>query len=119
MIHNPTGHYCDMTESEFTTLADEALARIERAIEASGADIDVELKDGGVLELEFADGSKIIINRHTIAQEIWVAARAGGHHFRYVNGGWRHTRDGSELFAALSGYVSQQAGEHIELTSAG
>ena len=52
-----------MDEREFNTLADATLARIEAALEASGADIDFELAAGGVLEIEFADGSKIIVNR--------------------------------------------------------
>src|SRR5688500_13458399 len=99
-----------MTESEFSALADKTLARIERALEASGADIDIELKEGGVLELEFSDSSKMIVNRHAAAREIWVASRSGGHHFGYVDGLWRHSRDGSELFEALSAYISEQAG---------
>ena len=49
---------------------------------------------GGILEVEFADGSKIIINRHGIAKEIWVAARAGGFHFAGT-AAWSDTRDGT------------------------
>nr|PZN02751.1 MAG: iron donor protein CyaY [Pseudomonadota bacterium] len=79
-----------MTESEFSEIADQTLARIERAVEDCGADVDVELKEGGVLELEFADGSRIIVNRHNAAREIWVAARSGGYHFRYADGRWRN-----------------------------
>ena len=71
-----------MNESEFNKLADATLAAIEQAIERSGARIDYELQAGGVLELEFDDGSKMVINRHGVAQEIWVAARSGGFHFR-------------------------------------
>ena len=104
-----------MTESEFTAVADATLTQIEAALEASAIDVDFELKDGGVLELEFEDGSKMIVNRHGAAREIWVAGKAGGHHFRYAEGQWRHTRDNSELFAALSDYVSAQAGETVNL----
>lgn len=104
-----------MEESEFEALAGAALAKIEHALEASGADIDYELQPGGVLELEFADGSKIIINRHAAAREIWVAARAGGFHFRHDGGRWIGTRDGTELFAALERLVSEQAGEVVGL----
>ena len=96
-----------MNDTEFEALAGDALQRIERALEASGIDADWELKEGGVLELEFADGTKIIVNRHGAAREIWVAARAGGFHFRWDGMKWRDSRDGTELFAALSRLVSQ------------
>ena len=104
-----------MDEREFNTMADAALRRIEDAVEQCGADIDLEVKPGGVLELEFDDGSKIIINRHTAAREIWVAAKSGGYHFRPQDGCWLGTRDGEELLAALARCMSEQAGRAIEL----
>ncbi len=109
----------NMTESEFNLLADAVLERIDAGLEASGADLDWELKDGGVLEIECADGSKIIVNRHGIAREIWVAARSGGFHFRHdpASGthAWVNTRDGDELFVALSRVLSEQSGETVTL----
>jgi len=104
-----------MDDKEFNALADAALARIEAALEASGADIDFELAAGGVLEIEFEDGGKIIVNRHGVAHEIWVAARAGGFHFRWDGSAWIDTRDGAELMGKLSVLASQQAGENITL----
>src|SRR6478672_12524530 len=106
-----------MDERQFEALAGEALRSIERALDQSGVDADVELKEGGVLEVEFADGSKIIVNRHGAAREIWVAARSGGFHFRWDGSAWRDTRDGSELFAALSKLVSAQGGQPVLLRS--
>ena len=61
-----------MNESEFNKLADAALTQIESALEASGADLDFAMVSAGVLEVEFADGSKMVVNRHGAAQEIWV-----------------------------------------------
>jgi CyaY protein len=104
-----------MTESEFTERADAALTRLEAALEASGADIDFELKDGGILELEFDNGTRIIVNRHGAAREIWVAAKSGGFHYRWDGTRWVNTRDGEELFAALSRLVSEQSGEDVAL----
>lgn len=104
-----------MDESEFEAAAGAALEQIERAIEASGAELDFELKAGGILEIEFDDGSKIIVNRHSAAREIWVAARSGGFHFRWDGGSWRDTRSGEELFAALSELVSRQLGRGVRL----
>lgn len=105
-----------MTPSEFNLLVDTTLAQIEQAIEASGADIDFEMT-AGILELEFGNGSKIIINRQSANQELWVAAKSGGYHYLWKDNAWRNTRDSSELFASLSRYVSEQAGEKVELGS--
>jgi len=104
-----------MDEREFGQRIDEALERIEAALEATGVDADVERKEGGVLEIEFADGSRMVINRHAAARELWVAARAGGFHFRWDGAAWRDTREGTELFAALSKLVSAQSGRSVRL----
>jgi CyaY protein len=106
-----------MTESEFETLAGAALAALERAFEASAPDADVQAKGEGLIEIEFDDGSKMIINRHSAAREIWVAARAGGFHFRHDGTAWRDTRDGTELFTAVSRLASQQTGSPVALSA--
>jgi CyaY protein len=104
-----------LSDSQFEALATHALERVEAALEASGIDADFELKEGGVLEIEFADGSKIVVNRHAAAREIWIAARAGGFHFRWDGAAWRNTREEGEFFAALSKLVSAQGGEAVLL----
>lgn len=108
-----------MTDSEFDLLATETLSGIEAAVEAAaevaGLDIDLHLKTGGILEMEFEDGSKMIINRQSAAREIWVAAKSGGFHFLYDGYRWVDTRDGGELFAALSRMVGAQSGAAVIL----
>jgi len=107
-----------MDEREFNDQADAMLAKIEQALETCGADLDFEIKPGGVIELEFDNGSKIIVNRHTAAREIWVAAKSGGYHFKLdasTEGQWVGTRDGVELLAALSRCISEQAGAALSL----
>ncbi len=104
-----------MNDKEFNALADAALKKIEVALERSGADLDFAMVSEQVLEIEFSDGSKIIVNRHDAAQEIWVAARSGGFHYRWDGARWQDTRRDEELMAALSGLVSQQGGETVSL----
>jgi CyaY protein len=104
-----------MTESEFNARVDETLLLIERSLEASDADIDFE-STAGILEIEFADGSRIIVNRQTPNREIWVAARSGGFHFALKNEAWRGTRDDRELFEVLSECASLQAGVPVQIT---
>jgi CyaY protein len=109
-----------MTESEFLGLAESTLDAIEAALErvADATDLDIECsRSGNVLEIEFVDhGSKIIVNSQTPMQELWVAAKAGGFHFKRVGDEWRNTRDHSELFAALSKLVSGQSGSSVLLS---
>ncbi len=110
-----------MTETEFLDLAEAVLDHIEAAIEQAGeaADVDVECsRSGNVLEIEFIDTrSKIIVNTQAPMKEIWVAARAGGYHYRLVDGLWRDTRDGSELYEALSRLASAQGGRPLTLSA--
>ncbi len=111
-----------MTESEFLALAERTLESIEAQIEAAANDADVDIecgRNGNVLEIECIDnGSKIIVNSQSAMQEIWVAARSGGFHFRFHDGRWTNTRDGSEMFAALSRSLSEQAGIALRLAPA-
>lgn len=104
-----------MTESEFETLAGAALAALEGAFEAAVPDADLQAKGTGLLEIEFEDGSKMVINRHAAAREIWVAAKSGGFHFRHDGSLWRDTRDGTELFDAVSRLASLQSGTPVIL----
>jgi CyaY protein len=100
-----------MNETDFHRAVDGVLARVERAAERTES-LDVDL-EGGILTLECADGTRIIVNRQTPNREIWVAARSGGFHFRFVDGEWRDTRSGEELFASLAAIVASQAGEKL------
>lgn len=100
-------------DTEYHEAADGVLAAIERQADAwlqqGVIDIDTN-RSGGLLELEFPDGSKIVVNKQPPLHEIWLAARNGGFHFRFVDGAWRDTRDGGEFFARLSEEASVQGG---------
>lgn len=108
-----------MSEKEFLDLAETTLNTIEAAMDRLNDEdvIDVECKrSGNVLEIEFIDnGSKIIVNSQAPMQELWVAAKSGGFHYKHVGGAWVNTRDGSELFAALSQLASAQGGADVSL----
>lgn len=108
-----------MTETEFLDLAESTLDRIEQAFDHLFEQdvVDVECKrNGNVLEIEFVDnGSKIIVNSQAPLQEMWIAARAGGFHYKRVGDEWRNTRDDSEFFTALSDFATQQGGAPVKL----
>lgn len=102
-----------LSDSEYHAVTQALLARIEaqadRWLQDDVVDIDTH-RSGGLLELAFPDGSKIIVNTQPPLHELWLAARAGGFHFRHQHGRWIDTRSGDEFLAALSRHASQQAG---------
>lgn len=112
----PTPAATTLTDSEFNHLAHAVLAQVEATVdhwlEDDVIDIDSQ-RTGGLLELSLPGGSKIIINTQPPLHELWLAARAGGHHYRQVAGRWLDTRDGSEFFAALSEHASAQGGKPL------
>lgn len=99
-----------MTESEFTGLADKIFIRIENALDNSDVECSIV---SGVMEIEFDDGSKVIVNRHTPNKEIWLAAKSGGFHFSFKNEQWLNTRDNSELFSKLSELIKLGCNEVV------
>lgn len=105
-----------MNESEFDQLAEDAMLAIEEAIDACGADIDFD-SAGGILTLEFGDGSQIIVNKQSPLSQIWVAARSGGFHFDFdkTTQSWRLAGSDQDLFHCLSQYCSEQSGESVKL----
>ena len=66
-----------MNESEFYDIAEGTIESLQDVIDECGADIDYE-EIGGVLTLEFENGSKIIFSKQAPALQLWMAARAGG-----------------------------------------
>lgn len=105
-----------LTDAEYHRLTSELLARVEatadRLLQDDVVDIDTQ-RTGGLLELSFPNGSKIVVNTQPPLHEVWLAARGGGFHYRHDGGRWLDTRDGGEFFAALSHHASLQAGRPL------
>lgn len=114
MDHSPAS--TALSDAEYHRLAGLALSSIEAAIDRwldeDLIDIDTH-RTGGLLELTFPGSSKIILNTQPPLHELWMAARGGGFHYRWADGAWRDTRDGSDFFAALSQHASTQAGKTL------
>ena len=109
-----------MTDLDYLNHAEKALAAIEQACDrindANDADIDNQ-RTGGMITLTFTNRSQIIINLQKPLQEIWMAARAGGFHYKFNSSKWLDTKDNSEFFAALTQYASQQSGHTVVFNS--
>ena len=108
-----------MTDLEYHEKTSAVLASIEARVDAwlqdDVVDIDTQ-RTGGLLEMSFPNGSKIVVNTQPPLREIWLAARSGGFHYKFVDGCWRDTRDGRELFEALSACTSEQAAQALRFT---
>jgi CyaY protein len=111
-----------MTDLEYHAKASAVLASIETCVDAwlqdDVVDIDTQ-RTGGLLEMSFPNGSKLILNTQPPLQEIWLAARSGGFHYKFIAGAWRDTRDGRELFDALSACASEQAAQPLHFVAQG
>jgi CyaY protein len=105
-----------MTDLEYMDRAEALLASVEaccdRINDATDADIDNQ-RVGGMITLVFQDRSQIVINLQKPLQEVWLATRAGGFHYRFDGARWKDTKSDGEFFADLSRYASQQAGEPL------
>jgi CyaY protein len=100
-------------QRETATLLAHIEATADRWLQDDVIDIDTH-RSGGLLELSFPDGSKIVVNTQPPLHEVWLAARSGGFHYRWAAGQWRDTRDGSEFIAALSQHASMQGGMRLQ-----
>ena len=105
-----------LSDTEYQRLTNAILASIEatvdRWLQDDVIDIDPQ-RTGGLLELAFPGGSKIIVNTQPPLQELWLATRGGGYHFRHEAGRWVDTKDGVEFFARLSDESSAQGGRAL------
>ena len=108
-----------MNESEFQQIAEQTIEDIQDAIDNSDADIDYD-EIGGVLTLEFEDGSKIIFSKQGAMNQLWMAAKSGGYHFDYDESAEQwvcDSGDKEELYGMLSRLSTEQAGETVVLTT--
>lgn len=109
-----------MTDLEYLDRAEALLASVEagcdRINEQTDADVDNQ-RVGGMVTLTFDNGTQIIVNLQKPLHEVWMAARAGGFHYKFDGRAWRDTKGEGEFFADLSRYASQQAGRPLTFSS--
>jgi CyaY protein len=110
-----------MTDLEYQDAAESALKAVEKACDRLNDERDVDIdnqRTGGMITLTFSNRSQIVINLQKPLHEIWMAAKAGGFHYKFNSGQWADTKDGSEFFADLSRYASEQAGQPLRFSAA-
>ena len=106
-----------MTDPEFMDRAEALLERIEancdRINEQTDADVDTQ-RVGGMVTLTFRNGSQIVVNLQKPLHEIWMAARAGGFHYKFNGSDWLDTKGQGEFFGNLKRYAGEQAGQPLD-----
>lgn len=109
-----------LTDADYDARTDAVLTSIESDIDAWLDDDVVDIdqhRTGGLLELEFPDRSKIVVNTQPPLHELWLASRRGGYHFKFVDGQWIDTKDGVAFFARLSEEASHHAGKTLAFSA--
>lgn len=104
-----------MDEKQFQGLAEVALHRIIGALESEetlGLD-----ESPDTVKIEFPDRRKLILNRHTAARQIWLAAPSGAWHFAPDDSGsrWVDVRTGAELYAQLEMLIEEMLGRKVSM----
>ncbi len=101
-----------MTDSEFMDRAEILLHRVETACDRINdedrADIDSQ-RVGGMVTLVFSNQSQIVINLQKPLHEVWLAAKAGGYHYKFDGALWQDTKGQGEFFVCLTHLASEQA----------
>lgn len=109
-----------MTDTEYQDRAEALLRAIELACDRINDDTDADVDNqrvGGMITLTFANGSQIVVNLQKPLHEVWMAARAGGFHYKHDGRVWMDTKGQGEFFAHLSRYASEQAGQALVFSS--
>lgn len=109
-----------MTDPDYMNRAEAVLAAIEKGCDAindtTEADIDNQ-RVGGMIMIIFPNGSQLIVNLQKPLQEVWLAARSGGYHYRHDGQAWVDTKTGREFFEQFSEEASTQAGQALRFSA--
>jgi CyaY protein len=106
-----------MDRSEFLRRVDECLERVADWLEPFDPDeIDFACPDG-VVTLEFADGTKYVLNRQIATNQMWFAAGVRAWHYDWDEGTetWRCDKDGHELLERISEVVTEKLGREVRI----
>ena len=95
-----------MTETEYLQQTQMLFNTVMAHIEDNYPDLDAQ-SQGAIVEIENQDGQKIIINQQPPMQEVWLASRSGGYHFKWNGANWVNTRDGADFWEFLNMTLSE------------
>jgi CyaY protein len=105
-----------MDDATFDAVARFELSDIEDSLSQLDPD-DVELSTSdGVLRIDLRDRTRIVVNAHRAAKQIWMAAVSTAWHFDAApNGQWRAARTDEELRTTLVKVIHERIGLVVSL----
>ena len=109
-----------MTDLEYFEKAEQLLLAVEQSCDRLNDEVDADIdaqRVGGMVTLVFANRSQIVINQQKPLHEIWMAAKAGGFHYKFDGQRWQDTKGSGEFFENLSRFASEQTGMTLHFSA--
>jgi CyaY protein len=105
-----------MDDEEFDRIARDELHHLEDALsEVDPDECEVSTSDG-VLRLDLRDGTRIVINSHRAARQIWMAAVSTAWHFDPLDAvTWRAAKTAEDLRPTLVRLLRERIGLAVSL----
>ena len=96
-------------------MIDETFDALEIALDDVDGELDYQ-NAGGVLTVDFDNGTTMVFSRQPPTRQLWLAARSGGFHFTWdeQRGDWCDTRGGALLRPFVVEQVLAQAGLQLD-----
>ncbi|MCA9597608.1 MAG: iron donor protein CyaY [Myxococcales bacterium] len=106
-----------ISEEEYAQRAGVELRALVDALDAVEDDeVEAELASD-ILTVEFSDDSKYVVNSHSAARQIWMAAERNAWHFDWVpeKSAWIAAKTGDELWDTLARVLGEKLGHAVRL----
>ncbi len=105
-------HYRELTEALYNRIEE----FIDDLIENEDAALDYENNSGVMTILCEDTDTQVIISRQQASHEVWVAAKSGGFHCKYISDEWICTKTNESLNQLLSRTCSEQSSSAFDFS---
>ncbi|XRX42630.1 MAG: iron donor protein CyaY [Buchnera aphidicola (Eriosoma harunire)] len=104
-----------MDNNQFNQLVNNIMLKIENFFYSNPDyhEIDCEI-NYNMLIIEFQNKNKIIINKQEYIQEIWLATKNNGYHFKFFNHCWLCKKNNMDFWNILTNCCFLECGKKIK-----
>ena len=106
-------------EQQFRAVSDEALTRLQRALERAADDHEFDVDNNqGALTIEFEDPpAKFVVSPNAPVRQIWISARVKSFKLDWdeAQSSFVLTADGRTLLRLMADLIGEQIGEPVSL----
>jgi CyaY protein len=112
-----------MTDLDYLHRAEALLASIEQCCDRINDDTDADLdcqRTGGMVTITFSNRSQMVLNMQKPLQEIWLAAKDGGYHYRWSEpaSAWTDTKTGRAFYSDINRCAHLHSGLDLKFSPA-